>query len=231
MGGPGGGGLWNAWFLEGKGTKTRESSTARIRRRWPAGRLFAARVEEGKRDGAMTTTLVLTLIGHDQPGLVRVVAATIAEHGGNWLESRMCRLGGEFAGIVRLEIDPSRADGLAAALRGLSGLRVDVTRGAAAGAVGGTDEGAAPARLAALDLVGSDRPGILREVSGVLAAHGLNVEDLASERVEAPMGGGKLFQLRAVASVPAGVELAKVRADLEKIAADLMVELKLEAKR
>ena len=65
----------------------------------------------------------------------------------------------------------------------------------------------------------------------MLAAHGLNVEDLASERVEAPMGGGKIFQLRAVASVPAGVELAKVRADLEKIAADLMVELKLEAKK
>ena len=175
----------------------------------------------------MTTTLVLTLIGRDQPGLVRVVATAIAEHGGNWLESRMCRLGGEFAGIVRLEIDAARADGLAAALRSLAGLRVDVTRETA----GGTNEGGAPARLAALDLVGSDRPGILREVSGVLAAHGLNVEDLASERVEAPMGGGKLFQLRAVASVPAGVELAKVRADLEKIAADLMVELKLEAKK
>jgi Glycine cleavage system regulatory protein len=176
----------------------------------------------------MTTTLVLTLIGRDQPGLVRVVAATIAEHGGNWLESRMCRLGGEFAGIVRLEIEPTRADGLAAALRGLSGLRVDVTR-EASGPAGG--EAGEAARLAALDLVGSDRPGILREVSGVLAAHGLNVEDLASERTEAPMGGGKIFQLRAVVSVPGGVDLARVRADLETLAADLMVELKLEAKR
>jgi glycine cleavage system regulatory protein len=174
----------------------------------------------------MTTTLVLTLIGRDQPGLVRVVAAVIAEHGGNWLESRMCRLGGEFAGIVRLEIDSARAEGLAAALRGLSGLRVDVTREAAEAAGAG-----APGRLATLDLVGSDRPGILREVSGVLAAHGLNVEDLASERVEAPMGGGKLFQLRAVASVPAGVDLGMVRSDLEKLAADLMVELKFEAKK
>jgi glycine cleavage system regulatory protein len=179
----------------------------------------------------MTTTLVLTLIGRDQPGLVRVVAAAIAEHGGNWLESRMCRLGGEFAGIVRLEIDAGRADGLAAALRGLAGLRVDVTREVAGGGAGGTS-GASEARvLATLDLVGSDRPGILRDVSAVLAAHGLNVEDLASERVDAPMGGGKLFQLRAVASVPAGVELARVRGDLEKLAADLMVELKLEAKR
>ena len=174
----------------------------------------------------MTTTLVLTLIGHDQPGLVRTVAATIAEHGGNWLESRMCRLGGEFAGIVRLEIAAARADGLAAALRGLAGLRVDVTREAAESAADGGGR-----NLAALDLVGSDRPGILRDVSAVLAGHGLNVEDLSSERVDAPMGGGKLFQLRAVVSVPAGAGLARVRDDLEKLAADLMVELKLEPKR
>lgn len=174
----------------------------------------------------MNTTLVLTLIGRDQPGLVRIVANAIAEHGGNWLESRMCRLGGEFAGIVRLEIEASRADGLTAALRALAGLRVDVTREA------GVTAGAAVAggKLAALDLVGSDRPGILREVSAVLAAHGLNVEDLASERVEAPMGGGKLFQLRAVVSVPASADLARVRGELEDLAADLMVELKLEAK-
>ncbi len=175
----------------------------------------------------MTTTLVLTLIGRDQPGLVRVVAAAIAEHGGNWLESRMCRLGGEFAGIVRLEIETARADGLAKALSGLAGLRVDVTREAA----GGTGDTAYTVRnLAALDLVGSDRPGILREVSAVLAAHGLNVEDLSSERVDAPMGGGRIFQLRAVVSVPEGVELGRVRRDLETLAADLMVELKLEAK-
>lgn len=174
----------------------------------------------------MTTTLVLTLIGHDQPGLVRKVAATIAEHGGNWLESRMCRLGGEFAGIVRLEIEASRVEELRAALRGLAGLRVEV---ASEGADAGAGEG--QRALAALDLVGSDRPGILREVTAVLAAHGFNVEDLASERSEAPMGGGKLFQMRAVVSVPAGGDLAKVRAELETLAADLMVELKLEAKR
>ncbi|TAG29046.1 MAG: hypothetical protein EAZ36_04850 [Verrucomicrobia bacterium] len=45
----------------------------------------------------MTTHLVLTLIGRDRPGLVRTVASVVALHGGNWLESRLCRLGGEFA--------------------------------------------------------------------------------------------------------------------------------------
>lgn len=175
----------------------------------------------------MTTTLILTLIGRDRPGLVRQTAAAIAEHGGNWLESRMCRLGGEFAGIVRLEIESARAEGLAAALRGLADLRVDVTRDSADATAAAPG---AARRMASLDLVGSDRPGILREVTGVLVAHGLNVEDLASERTDAPMGGGKIFQMRALVGVPAGAELAKVRLELEKLAADLMVELKFEAK-
>jgi glycine cleavage system regulatory protein len=84
--------------------------------------------------------------------------------------------------------------------------------------------------LATMELVGQDRPGILRSVSSVLAAHGVNVEELASECVSAPMGGGTLFQARATVLVPAGVKLGAVRADLERIAADLMVELRLQPK-
>jgi glycine cleavage system regulatory protein len=92
-------------------------------------------------------------------------------------------------------------------------------------------EAPAPARAtgaeAVLELVGQDRPGILRSVSGVFAAHGVNVEELSSERVSAPMGGGTLFQARATVLVPATTSLAAVRGDLEKIAADLMVDLRI----
>jgi len=52
----------------------------------------------------MQLSLVMTIIGRDRPGLVDSVATRVAEHGGNWLESRMSRLGGHFAGILRVEI-------------------------------------------------------------------------------------------------------------------------------
>ena len=170
----------------------------------------------------MLATLVMTVIGDDRPGLVQLVAARVADHGGNWLESRMCHLGGQFAGIVRVEVAADRVDELVGALHRLeeNGLRVIVhAEGGAAAKSAGV--------VATLEVVGQDRPGILRSVSGVLAAHGVNVEELASERVSAPMGGGTLFQAHATVLVPAKVNLAAVRADLEKIAADLMVDLKL----
>ena len=173
----------------------------------------------------MQATLVMTVIGADRSGLVQMVAARVADHGGNWLESRMCRLGGQFAGILRVEVPRERRDELVTALRTLEvdGLRAIIH------AEGAAEEAAADGALVTLELVGTDRPGILRSVSGVFAAHGVNVEELASERVNAPMGGGVLFQARATVRVPSHVKLAAVRVDLEKIAADLMVDLKLDA--
>ena len=173
----------------------------------------------------MLATLVMTVIGADRPGLVQMVASRVADHGGNWLESRMCRLGGQFAGILRVEVAAERRDELVAALNTLEqdGLNVLIHREGDLPAITATGT------LVQVEIVGHDRPGILRSVSGVFASHGLNVEELASERVSAPMGGGTLFQAHATVALPAGVKIAVVRADLEKIAADLMVDVRIEA--
>lgn len=177
----------------------------------------------------MLSTLVMTVIGADRPGLVQLVAARVADHGGNWLESRMCHLGGQFAGILRVEVAAERVDELVGALHRLEkdGLRVIVHAEGGAVAGDGKGETGNQGAEAVLELVGQDRPGILRSVSGVFAAHGVNVEELSSERVSAPMGGGTLFQARATVLLPATTSLAAVRGDLEKIAADLMVDLRI----
>ena len=60
----------------------------------------------------MQTHLVLTVIGPDRPGLVSALSNTIAAGGGNWLDSRMANLAGQFAGILLLDVESDRADGL-----------------------------------------------------------------------------------------------------------------------
>ena len=123
-------------------------------------------------DARMHQHIVLTLVGPDRTGLVEMVARAVAEHGGNWLESRMARLGGQFAGIVRVD-GGHNVDALVAALEALDGgaLRVLVARGGAAA----TTEGGVAWTL---DVVGADRAGIVHEVSGAIAASGVNVESL-----------------------------------------------------
>ncbi len=165
--------------------------------------------------------LVLTLIGPDRPGLVESLAKRVADHDGNWLESRMARLAGQFAGILRVEVPPERVPGLQAALAELEGEGLRVVAESGAEAEGGN------MRAMELRLVGQDHPGIVRDISQVLLRHGLNIEELATDHESAPMAGGQLFRAKARLQVPAGTDADRLREDLEEIADDLMVDIKL----
>jgi glycine cleavage system regulatory protein len=171
----------------------------------------------------MQIPLVLTVIGADRPGLVEKVADLVAGHGGNWLESRMCRLGGQFAGIVQIVVPTERQAALTTAFAGLSaqGLRIAVYADS-------TSPVPVADSLARIELVGQDRPGIVRQVAAVLAAQGVNVEDLTTQCISAPMSGETLFQARARLHLPAGCDVPRLRQDLERIASDLLVDITFE---
>ena len=171
----------------------------------------------------MQRTLVMTVIGPDRTGLVDSIAGLVTEHGGNWLESRMSRLGGHFAGILRVEVPQENEPSLVAALQRLEsrGLTVVVH----------PDEPKAArqsARLSVLEIVGQDRPGIVRQISSALARHGVNVEELTTECASAPMSGETLFKARAHLFVPPACDLGVLRRELEAIAADLVVDVSLQ---
>jgi glycine cleavage system regulatory protein len=167
------------------------------------------------------TSLILTLVGPDRPGLVEALAAPVAEHGGNWLESRMAHLAGKFAGVLLVEVPDERAGALVEALGRLEqrGLRVVAERSAA--------EPAPAGRTFVVDLVGLDRPGLVREISQVLAERGVNIEELTTDRTAAPMSGELLFRSRARVLVPPRTDAAELRARLERLAGDLMVQVTL----
>ena len=164
-------------------------------------------------------SLVVTVIGKDRPGLVSSVSAAIEAHGGNWVESRMSRLAGQFAGILRASVPSAQADALTEALEALraGGLRVVIERG-----VEEADDGG---RVILLELVGSDRPGIVHKISEALAVRGVNVDELNTECEGAPWSGGALFKAMAKLRVPATLDLDQLRESLEAIAGDLMVDI------
>src|SRR5688572_3858063 len=103
----------------------------------------------------MNIPLVMTIIGPDRTGLVESLASLVAEHGGNWLESRMSHLGGQFAGILRIHVPADKEQPLVAALKSLRDLSIVVQADRSA-------TGTAQPSLA-LEIVGNDRPGIVRQ--------------------------------------------------------------------
>jgi glycine cleavage system regulatory protein len=168
------------------------------------------------------TDLVLTLIGPDRPGLVEAVAQIVASHGGNWLESRMAHLAGKFAGILRVEIPADKAEAAIAALAGLEERGLKVVSESSAEAKPTTT-----GRTLDLELVGLDRPGIVREISQLLASSGANVEELSTDRSSAPMSGEMLFTAKARVRLPSDADLGSLRAALERLASDMTIELRL----
>ena len=68
----------------------------------------------------MGTSLVVTVIGNDRPGIVERLSEVVLAAGANWEESRMARLAGKFAGILRINVDAAKADPLASGLRALT---------------------------------------------------------------------------------------------------------------
>ncbi len=166
--------------------------------------------------------LVLTVIGSDRPGLVGAISKVVSEHGANWEASHMSRLGGQFAGILQVAVEAEKADSLAEGLRGLGpeGLEVTVKRDAEVSEPEGQGYW--------LELVGSDQPNIVRDISEALASSGVTIVELTSERSSAPVSGGKLFKMQASIHVPASVSRADLRDGLEEVANSLMVDIRLD---
>lgn len=169
----------------------------------------------------MANTLVLTFIATDRPGLVEKLSETVAKQGGNWLESRMARLAGKFAGVARVEIAGGKVAALKDALTALEAEGFHLTVEEAA-------EAAAPAGpVLDLDIMGPDHPGIVREISHCLAERGVSVEEMETDLREAPMGGDALFYAKARVRLPAGLSHDGLRHALEALAGTLMVDIAL----
>ena len=168
----------------------------------------------------MQKTLVMTIIGKDRTGLVECLARLIADQDGNWLESRMCRLGGEFAGILRASAPEDRVQSLVRSLQSLQseGLTVIIHPDEAAPLTG-------PTKTATLSLVGHDRPGIIYQISAALAHQNINFEELETACSSAPMSGEMFFKAVARLQIPETCAISELRKELEEIGSELMVDI------
>lgn len=165
----------------------------------------------------MLTRIILTVIGSDRPGLTGALADAVHAAGGNWLESQLSRLAGKYVGAVLVELPADRLaalhDNIAAV--DAAGLNVSVV------AAGAADQPGAALRL---QVIGQDRPGIVREVSTALGALHVNIVRLQSAIEDSAWSGGRLFRAEADLLLPPDLDEEAVRAALEDISAEIMVD-------
>ncbi|MFT4989560.1 MAG: glycine cleavage system regulatory protein [Acidimicrobiales bacterium] len=167
-------------------------------------------------------SVVITFIGDDRAGLVDTVAGVVASHGGNWDRSHLAELAGKFAGIVLVQLPDASVDALLGELGAIASqglLAITAERAT-------TTETAGTTSQVSLELIGQDHPGIVHEISHVLVAQNISIDELETRVAPAPQGGN-LFIAHAVLELPDGSDLDALRSALEAVAHDLMVDLDL----
>ncbi|KZL19275.1 hypothetical protein PsAD2_02026 [Pseudovibrio axinellae] len=169
----------------------------------------------------MKKELVLTVVASDRPGLVGDISKVVADHKANWIDSSLSRLGGQFAGIVRVHVESSSAPDLTAALTKLE--TVGLTIG-----IHDLNTGNAPAGTQALlHILGQDQPGMISRVSSVLSNLHVSIETLESLVEPGSMSGELMFRANARVVIPPQISPSEVSEALEGIAADLMIDVEL----
>lgn len=172
----------------------------------------------------MNTSIVLTVVSDDRPGIVEALSDVLAGHGGNWMESSMLSLAGKFAGILLAEVPSENEEGFVAALAALDADGIKVLTETSSGAKQDEDD-----HYVSLELVGQDRPGIVHEITEVLARHAVNVQELETTVQSASMSGERLFLAHAKVFIPCGADVGSLQDELEALANELMVDLSLES--
>jgi glycine cleavage system regulatory protein/folate-dependent phosphoribosylglycinamide formyltransferase PurN len=173
-----------------------------------------------------TTPLIVTIIGPDRPGIVRLLADCAQRHGASWTTGQMSRLAGEFAGMVHFEVPPENLDALADALRGLesSGLHVAIAK---------SRNGATPSGLrgVSLELSGDDRIGIVSKLSHILAERGASIEHIQTELGAPDSFGRRAFKVSAHLLVPDALGNDELQQSLATLAQEMLGDIAIDDRR
>ena len=164
------------------------------------------------------TQVILVVSGSDRPGLTKALADAVHAAGGNWLESHLSRLGGKYVGSVLVELSAAALPALEAQVRAVDATGLHV-------ALVPADDTPAPGGEAlTVELVGQDRPGIVREVTTALAALGVNIDSLTTGTERGAWSGESLFRAEARVTLPEGVGRDELQTALEAISGEVMVD-------
>ena len=166
--------------------------------------------------------IIITIFAKDRPGIIQALSDIVLSHRGNWLESSLSRLCGQFTGIAHISIEQQQKTDLVDALKALENDGIHVTFQNSSGIDTEGDE------IESIQMLveANDRPGIVEEITSALSDVNVNVEHMDTECESASMAGYELFKAEIDVTLPKRFTIIKLQALLEKVSDDLMVTIK-----
>lgn len=163
--------------------------------------------------------IVLSVTGSDRPGLTSALSEAVVAAGGNWKEGHLSRLGGLYVGSVLVELPAAKVADLQSSVQSIDADGLNVVINPA-----GAEPASCGSRLL-FELIGQDRPGIIQQVSKILAGLGANIESLSSGEVSGAWSGEHLFKAQVQVTLPSEISAEDAQRALEDISSEIMVDL------
>jgi glycine cleavage system transcriptional repressor len=174
----------------------------------------------------MRKNIVLTLTGLDRVGIVDTVTEVLTKYDGNVETSRMARLGGEFAMLMLVSMPEDQLELFKDGVESLQKQGLQVATRLTDQSHGQKYSGWLPYQI---EVHGADHEGIVHKVAHYLTEHGINIEAMDTGIVPAPMSGTLFFSMNAIVLVPPSMPSKEWQTDLDDLADNLNVEIKVSA--
>ena len=166
--------------------------------------------------------LVVTAIGHDRRGIVEKITDVVVAHHANIEESKMARLGGEFAVIMLLSLSDKDQDKIITGFDSLQTQGLMITCRVTDFSRLKKFIGYVPYEIS---VVGADHEGIVNHIARYLASAQINIEEMDTTVTRAPNTGTPLFSMSARVQAPPQLSLGQLRNKLEKLGEELDVDI------
>lgn len=168
--------------------------------------------------------MVISALGQDRPGIVKILSKTVLDCGGNISDSRMTRLGEEFAMIMLVE----GSDGIIAAIeKHLKTLQdseslIIISKRTV---IKPLKEQFMPYLV---NVVCMDQPGIVHDITDFVASRQINIEKLDTSSYAAAHTGAPMFALDMTISIPASTNTAEFKLAILNYCDDLNLDVTVE---
>jgi len=159
------------------------------------------------------------MVGNDKPGLIDSIANIISAAEGNWLASSFAHMAGHFAGFAEISIEEAQQETLLAALKNHPDLEITLSHG--------VEKQIQETQRISVNVEANDRPGIVKQLSGVLNQFDINIVQFDSACHSAPNWGNPIFRATAEVELPEGFDSNELQSSLEALSDDVMVDIKL----
>ena len=164
--------------------------------------------------------IIISALGSDRPGIVSELSKIITDSNANISESRMIKLGGDFTMMILASAEENNISSLIQDLNRISELTIEPHET-------NLGDGKVEREEANIVLSGTDNGGLVYSLTEKLAEHNINIIEMNTGVVNAPMSGATLFLLNALVSYDKN-QLKNLKKELIQLSDELDIDIVVE---